>query len=165
MEEEEAAQTIWSWLESSGAAAAMREWTWLYPGVEIAHILGFVVLVGAAFLFDLRLLGFSRRLPVADLGRHLLRWSRASLFVVVPTGFLMFMTNATKLAENPVFRLKLILIALAAVNALAYHLWASRAAGGGEVGAPSPPAAKLSAVVSLLAWAGVISCGRLIAFF
>ena len=67
--EEQDAQTIWSWLESSGIAVAMREWTWLYPIVEIAHIIGFVVLVGAAFLFDLRLLGVSRVLPVIHLAR------------------------------------------------------------------------------------------------
>ena len=45
------------WLETSALAEAMRQWTWLYPGVEIVHIVGFVVLVGAAIMFDLRLLG------------------------------------------------------------------------------------------------------------
>jgi hypothetical protein len=119
--EEQDAQTIWSSLESSGVAVAMREWTWLYPIVEIAHIIGFVVLVGAVFLFDLRLLGVSRGLPVTHLGRHLLRWSCVSLIVVVPTGFLMFMTNATKMAGNPVFRIKLILIVLALQLAVKFN--------------------------------------------
>lgn len=163
--EEPDAQTIWSWLESSGIAVAMREWTWLYPIVEIAHIIGFVVLVGAAFLFDLRLLGVSRGLPVTDLARHLLRWSRASISVVVPTGFLMFMTNATKMAENPVFRIKLILIVLAGINALIFRLWTSNSVEHWNVNESSPLAAKLSAVFSLVAWSAVISCGRLIAFF
>ena len=159
------AQTIWAWLESTGIAVAMREWTWLYPIVEIAHIIGFVVLVGSAFLFDLRLLGVSRGLPVTDLARHLLRWSRLSILVVVPTGFLMFMTNATKMAENPVFRLKLLLIAFAGINALVFHLGTAKSASNWNVDMPSPSAAKLSATFSLLAWSAVISCGRLIAFF
>ena len=163
--EETDASTIWSWLEASGVAVAMREWTWAYPIVEIAHIIGFVVLVGAAFMFDLRLLGVSRSLPVTDLARHLLRWSRASLFVVVPTGFLMFMTNATKLAENPVFRLKLILIALAALNAFVFRRWISSSIESWKIDQTEPFAAKISAAFSLLAWAAVISCGRLIAFF
>lgn len=123
------------------------------------------MLVGAAFLFDLRLLGVSRALPVTHLARHLLRWSRASLFVVVPTGFLMFMTNATKMSENPVFRLKLILIVCAGINALAFHLWTSNSVGRWDVDEPSPRAAKLSALFSLVLWSAVISCGRLIAFF
>lgn len=163
--EETDAQTIWSWLEASGIAVAMREWTWAYPIVEIAHIIGFVVLVGAAFMFDLRLLGVSRWLPITDLARHLLRWSRVSIFVVVPTGFLMFMTNATKLVENPVFRTKLILIALAGINALAFRLWTSSSVEYWKVNKPSPPAAKLSAAFSLMVWSAVISCGRLLAFF
>jgi hypothetical protein len=163
--DEPEAQTIWAWLESSAVAVAMREWTWAYPIVEIAHILSFVVLVGAAFLFDLRLLGVSKGLPVTHLASHLLRWSRASLFIVVPTGFLMFMTNATKMAENPVFRLKLILIVLAGLNALVFRLWTSRSVERWNVNESSPLAAKLSALISLVAWSAVISCGRLIAFF
>ena len=135
------------------------------PIVEITHIIGFVVLVGSAFLFDFRLLGVSRGLPVIDLARHLLRWSRLSVFVVVPTGFLMFMTNAAKMAENPVFRLKLILIALAGTNALIFHLWTASSVANWNVDKSSPPAAKLSAAFSLLTWSAVISCGRLIAFF
>ena len=82
-----AAGPAWQvWLESTGLALAMRQWMWLYPAVEILHILGFIVLVGAAFMFDLRLLGWSRDLPVAGMARHLLRWARASLLLVVPTG-------------------------------------------------------------------------------
>ena len=50
----------------------MRQWHWLYPIVEIVHILGFVVLVGAALIFDLRLLGLARTLPVTGMASHLL---------------------------------------------------------------------------------------------
>lgn len=163
--EEQSAQTIWSLLESSGLAVAMREWAWLYPIIEIAHIVGFVVLVGAAFLFDLRLLGVSRRLPVTHLAHHLLRWSRASLFIVVPTGFLMFMTNATKMVESPVFRVKLIVIVLAGINALIYHVWTTHTVEEWNIDQSPPLAAKLSAAFSLVAWTAVISCGRLIAFW
>ena len=60
------------WLETTGLAVAMRQWLWLYPIVEIVHILGFVVLVGSVAMFDLRLLGVSPRLPVSALARHLL---------------------------------------------------------------------------------------------
>jgi hypothetical protein len=163
--EEAEAQTIWSSLEASGIAVAMREWTWLYPIVEIAHILGFVVLVGSAFMFDLRLLGVSRGLPVTQLANHLLRWSRLSILVVVPTGFLMFMTNASKLVENPVFRAKLVLIVLAGINALVFWYWTSSSVEHWNVQESSTLAAKFSAVFSLVVWSAVISCGRLIAFF
>ena len=35
------------WLETSALAVAMRQWQWLYPIVEILHILGFVLVVAA----------------------------------------------------------------------------------------------------------------------
>jgi hypothetical protein len=54
------------------------------------HIIGFVVLVGSAAMFDIRLLGMSGWLPVDATAHHLLRWSRASLLVVVPSGVLLF---------------------------------------------------------------------------
>ena len=159
------AATIWTWLESTGIAIAMREWTWLYPIVEISHILGFVALVGAAFLFDLRLLGFSPALQITHLADHLLRWSRAGLAVVLPTGFLMFITNASKLVENPVFRIKLLLIILAGINALAFRLWTSSSVDSWDVNEPTP--SPRSSRPCSRYWRGrpVISCGRLIAFF
>lgn len=78
------------WLETSGPAVAMRQWLWLYPIVEIVHLVGFVVLVGSAFMLDARLLGHSRALPVSGLERHLLPWARWGLLLVVPSGALRF---------------------------------------------------------------------------
>jgi hypothetical protein len=152
-------------LESSDLAVAMREWVWLYTAIEITHIIGFVVLVGAAVMFDLRLLGLSRQLPVRELGRHLLRASRTSLLMVVPTGILMFTAHAAKLVANPVMRLKLALIAVAGLNALVFRFWSARTQKDWEVSESAPVAAKLSAVVSIVVWLTVIACGRLIAFF
>jgi hypothetical protein len=154
-----------AWLETSAQAIAMREWAWLYPIVEIVHIVGFVVLVGAAAMFDLRLLGVSRPLPVAAMAQHLLPWARMSLVLVVPSGLMLFAANATELAENPAFRLKLVLIAAAFLNAAAFHKGTFTSVGIWNQDAKTPTAAKLAAVFSLVLWTGVIACGRLLAYF
>ena len=78
------------WLESSAVAVAMRQWLWLYPAVEVLHIAGIAALVGGAVMFDLRLLGVSRGLPVAALAAHLLTWSRVGLGLMAVSGALMF---------------------------------------------------------------------------
>jgi Family of unknown function (DUF6644) len=152
------------WLETSALAVAMRQWTWLYPGVEVAHILGFVFVVGAAVMFDLRLLGLSRHLPVADLARHLLPWSWAGVALVLPTGLMMFAAHATEMAANPALRLKLVLLAVAGINALVFERWTLRSVSAWNRDAAAPAAARLAAVASLLLWVGVISCGRLLAY-
>jgi hypothetical protein len=151
-------------LETSGFAQAMRHWLWLYPIVEIVHILGFVLLVGAAVMFDLRLLGISSRIPVSDLARHLLPWSRIGLGLVAPSGLAMFSAHATEWTENPAFWVKLWLIALAGLNAWAFHRWTFRSVGTWDRHAVAPAAARASAVASLALWVGVLSCGRLLAY-
>jgi hypothetical protein len=69
-------------------------------------MLGFVLVVGGAFFFDLRLLGLGRAMPVSGLATHLLTWARAGFALVSPTGFMMFTAHATEFAANPAFRLK-----------------------------------------------------------
>jgi len=158
--------TGWTgWLEATGPAMAMRQSLWLYPIVEILHIIGFVVLVGSAAMFDLRLLGLSRQLPVTGMERHLLVWARASLLLVVPTGGLMFVAHATEFAGNPAFRLKLFFLVLAGLNAAIFHLRPFREVAGWDRGNIAPWPARLAACLSLALWTGVIACGRLLAYF
>jgi len=157
---------LWlSWLESSALAHAMRQWLWLYPAVEIVHIIGIALLVGAAVMFDLRLLGVSRAIPVVALARHLLPWARTGLAVMAVTGSLMFTAHATEFGASPVFRLKLALIAAGCLNAAIFHRWPFRAVSGWDIGAVTPLAAKAAAVASLLLWTSAIACGRLLAYF
>jgi hypothetical protein len=152
------------WLETSGLAVAMRQWLWLYPAVEILHILGFVMVVGAGFYFDLRLLGFARGVRVSALADHLLTWARRAFPAILVTGFMMFSAHATEMADNPAFRVKLLLILAAVVNAAAFHRWPFRSVARWDVAAATPPWARVAAIVSLCCWTGAIVCGRLLAY-
>lgn len=152
------------WLESTAVATAMRQWLWLYPIVEIVHILGFVVLVGAAFLFDLRLLGLARHLQVTGLARHHLWWARFALLLIAPSGLLMFAAHATEMAANPAFQVKLALMVLAGLNAAIFRRGVFRSASSWDRDQIAPGGAKLAAVLSLALWTGVIACGRLLAY-
>ena len=154
----------WAWLEASALAKAMRGWLWLYPIVEIIHILGFVMLVGAVAMFDLRLLGLSRNISVRALGRHLLRWSLAGLIFVVPAGLMMFSAHPGDFANNKLFILKLGLIVAAGINAATFHLGVYRGAANWDSGIAVPAAAKIHALFSIAIWIAVISCGRLLAY-
>lgn len=152
------------WLENTAVATAMRQWLWLYPIVEIVHILGFVVLVGAAVLFDLRLLGLARHLSVTGLARHHLWWARVALVLIAPSGLLMFAAHAAEMAANPAFQVKLALIVVAGVNAAAFHRGVFRSVESWDREMAAPGGARLAAVVSLVSWTGVIACGRLLAY-
>ena len=156
--------TAFAAIERSALAIAMRQELWLYPSVQILHILGFVMLVGAIALVDLRLLGLSRQLPVRDLVRHALPWVLGALLVIVPTGLLMFLAGATDLVANRAFVAKLALIFAAGVNAAAFYAGPWRGVAQWDRGAPAPLAARAHAALSLMIWTGVIACGRLLAY-
>lgn len=150
-------------LENSGLATLIRQSTWLYPILEIIHIMGIVLLAGAAFLFDLRLLGLSRNLPVTDLANHLLPWSRRGLYLIVPSGLLLFSTNAVTLAADPVFQFKMAFLGIGLVNAGIFQLFFfPEALRWQQKGIPI--AAKITALCSMLVWLVVIACGRLLAY-
>jgi hypothetical protein len=153
------------WLEHTGLGVAMRQWRWLYPVVEILHIFGIVLLAGAAAMWDLRLLGVSRRLPVSLMERHLLPWARVGFAIVLPTGLMMFVAHAMEMATNPAFQVKVALISLALLNAALFHRGVFRSVEGWDVERVAPVPARIAAGVSLALWAGVIACGRLLAYF
>ncbi|HSD41548.1 MAG TPA: DUF6644 family protein [Burkholderiales bacterium] len=157
-------QELLSILEHSSLAEVMRHSLWTYPIVEIVHISGFVILVGAVVLFDLRLLGFSRTVSVRSLERHLLPWAWVAFLLIVPSGVAMLSAHATEFAANPAFRVKLALIAFAGLNALAFHNGVYRSVSSWDQHQPTPGRAKASALLSLMIWFGVITCGRLIAY-
>ena len=151
-------------LESMPLAVAMRQELWLYPAIEILHIAGFVVLVGSIAMLDLRLLGFSRALPVSVLTRHVVPWTIGAFVVILPSGLLMFTAHASDFLNNPVFLVKLLLIMFAAINAGLFHAGVYRSVALWDRDAVPPPRARLHAVASLLLWFSVIACGRLLAY-
>jgi hypothetical protein len=155
---------VFEWLESSAFAQYISHSHLLYPVIETVHIVGFVFLVGSAFLFDLRLLGVSKKIPVTDLAKHLLPWSRRSLLLVIPSGFMLFMTQATSLSDNRVFGLKLILIILALSNAGFFHRFTFRSVSRWDHLQPASTAAKAAGIISLTLWTAVLTCGRFLAY-
>jgi hypothetical protein len=160
---EAAGGTGWlEWLAATPAAQAMRAGAWLYPAVEIVHIAAFAVLVGAVAMFDLRVLGLGRTLPLRPLACHLLPWSVAGMVFAAASGLLLFCAQAPQLAASRVFFLKLALVGAAALNAWGFHAGPWRNVDRWQDGAPVR--ARLHAALSLLLWLAVIACGRLVAY-
>lgn len=156
-------------VEATGIGRAMRESLWAFPIAETIHIAAFALVVGSIIVLDLRLLGLSRRIPLARLSAHILPWTLAAFLVAMTSGLTMFTAHAADYLGNPVFMLKMGLILAAGVNAAMLHVGAMRAAGrwdaeAGDVDAGTPWRVRIAAAVSILLWLGVIACGRLLAY-
>jgi hypothetical protein len=160
--EQQPAASIFLALQESALGHTMRSSPALYPAVEILHIIGFIVLVGSILALDLRLLGLARAIPIQPMAQLLLPMSRFGFLLAISMGFLLFSADASHVVRNPAFQSKLILIAAALVNVVVAQLgpWRRMAQWGSE----APGSAKVTALLSLLLWLGVVCAGRLIAY-
>lgn len=153
------------WLSQTPIARWMQNEVWAYPIAEIVHIFGIGLLVGAAALFDLRLLGVGRSaLSVTFAVRFLLRTARVGFVIAVSSGALLFLTNTFGFAANRAFQVKMLLLMAALANILIFHLGVYRSVARWDVNAPTPLPARLAAIISLISWLAIIAAGRLIAY-
>lgn len=153
------------WLEHTSIGTHVRESLWLFPAIETLHLFGIVLLVGSTSFFDLRLLNLAMKdQPVSRIVGKLQGFVWAGFLTQVTTGFLMFASEATKMYINDAFRLKMLMIVVAGLNAGVFHFTAYRSADKWGSSGTTPFAAKFAGVLSILLWFGIVAAGRWIAF-
>ena len=130
--------------------------TWLYPVLEIVHIVGIALLLGSLVLFELRVFGLGAELPLGPLARLALPLTLAGFGLAAFSGLSMFATQPDELLANRVFIIKMGMVMLAGCNAGIFH------ARGGLTRLDG--VARLQAVLSMVLWLTVISLGRWIAY-
>jgi hypothetical protein len=153
------------WLENSSWATAIHQSLWLFPMLETAHLFGIVSLVGATSALDLRLIGLTMKgEPVSRIAGRLLPWAWAGLTIQVVTGFCLFASEATRCFENKAFRIKMVMLVLAGLNALIFHETVYRRVTTWDEAPATPLGAKFAGCCSILLWFGIVAAGRWIAF-
>lgn len=154
-----------AWLGDTPWSVALHESLYVWPLVESTHVLTLTVFVGTAVMLDLRLLGLTlRHVPASELTSRLLPWTRGGFAVMVATGLLLFYATPLTYYQSLFFRVKILLLAAAVVNISVFHSRTHRTVAAWDLAVPAPRAARVAAVVSLLAWSSVVVTGRLIAY-
>jgi hypothetical protein len=143
-------------LEASGPAAFFRTSFYLYPLLSAAHILAIGAIVTCAILMDLRVIGFGKSVSAERVIKYLRPVAVTALCIAVLTGLLLFSVRPVHYVENTAFRIKLVLVAAAVLNALAFSV-ASRRVGPRRL-------LPTLAVVSLLLWPSALIAGRFVGF-
>src|ERR1700687_4218233 len=153
--------TFCQWLENTSMGTAVRESGWLFPTIETGHLFGIISLVASTSILDLRLLNLAfRRESVSNLAAKCMVWAWAGFAVQVVTGFLLFSSEATKMYGSRVFQIKMLLILLAGLNVLVFHVIAYRKVAEWENAPVTPLSAKFAGCVSILLWFGIVAAGR-----
>ena len=146
-------------------STAIRETSWIIPGVQSIHIVAIAGVVGAAIVMDLRLAGVlaTDEAPRAVVKRHL-PWMWSSLALLLASGFVLGLGEPYRVLMNPVFWAKMALVLTGFVLTLLfrypilhpdYRIEHARAAA----------LVKPLAWASLAIWVAVVFCGRWIAYY
>jgi len=153
------------WLEGLAWTTAIRESGWGYPLIETSHVASIVAFAGLVIMMDLRLVGVAfTHAPLAQIQRRLFPWQMAGLVPSTATGLLLCCIDPVRYYGNVSFRVKLVLLALAGLNALAFHLKTRRRDGQWDEDPQATATARLAGAASLLLWSAIIVSGRLIAY-
>lgn len=153
------------WLADTPWSIALHESLYVWPLVESTHVLTLTLFVGTAVILDLRLLGLVLpQVPASEFTSRLLPWTRAAFAIMTLTGVLLFYATPVTYYQSLFFRIKVLLLLVAGVNVWYFHGRTERGIAGWDLAARPPRAARVAAIVSLVAWAGVVVAGRLVAY-
>ena len=165
------------WLDATALSTWLKESpsVWAFPTVLTLHTTGMGVLVGASYVFDLRLLGIGRNVPLSSY-RWVFPTLAVGLGVNIVTGILLFIKDPTHWGTAFPFFVKMGLVIASAATVVPMR---SLVLGSGAEQRPSTDARgvpssvegrdvsnnmRLLAIASILAWSGAITAGRLLAY-
>jgi hypothetical protein len=148
---------VWAALQESNFAALIRNSTYIYPIANITHVVAVVAFFGVVATMDLGMLRKFSGISARELVVRLRSIAFGILIVIVLAGSILFAAEATALARNVAFQLKMAAILLALLN-VGLNTWSLRAYG------ESSFAVRFSAGFSLVAWLVIAALGRSIAY-
>jgi hypothetical protein len=155
--------STFAWLEGLAWTTALRESPFGYPLIETSHVACIVVFAGLVIMMDLRLVGLAfTQAPLAQIQRRLFPWQMATFVPSMATGILLFCVDPLRYYRNVFFLAKLVLLVLAGLNALAFHLKTYRRAEAWDEDPQVTTMARLAGAASLLIWSLTIVSSRLI---
>jgi hypothetical protein len=152
-------------LYDSAWSTALRESLYMYPLVESTHVLTLGLFVGLTIMWDLRLLGVAfTSIPISDMSRRILPWSRAGFYIMIATGALLFFAIPVRNYQNIFFRAKMIMLVFALANIWFFHTRTEKSIAKWDTALRPPRRVRVAAVVSIALWCLIVVAGRMSAY-
>ena len=150
-------------IEGSSINNFILSTTWLWPFLEILHFIGLSLLLGSMLVIDVHLAGYAQSMNVERISA-LLPIAVIGFFVNALTGLLFFLGDPARYTINIGFQLKMLLIAIAGINALLFVVKVKPDMQNWNPYGDTSKTAKAIAYISLLLWFSVLLLGRLIPY-
>lgn len=150
------------WLQNTGIARMVQESIWGYPIVLSSHAVGMAILAGIVLMINFRILGLAPAIPLSAL-KTMFRFAMVGLVINLVSGLMLFVANADAFYESNPFRIKIILLIVGITLMVKMSGQFFDRTDSVEDMVPTKQV-KTMAVISSVAWFGVIIAGRLIAY-
>lgn len=157
-------QALIDFLNSTDINAYIQNNAWVWPTMEMIHFAGLCLLLGSLLIIDLSVIGFAPNIPLKVVDKFIIA-TLIGFTLNAITGGLFFIGDPDRYAVNIAFRIKIVFIALAGLNALyfTFRVRPQIQAGANnftELGFN----ARLSTAISLTLWTTIIVLGRFIPY-
>jgi len=144
---------MWEAMEQMGWVKTLSSTGWMYASVSVIHYLTMFWFIGSMAVVDLRVMGVAaRKRNLSELAAQIFPWAWTGLVLAIVSGFFMFLTDAGDWAPDPVFHVKLALIAVSIILAIIVQYLIPKWSTAVEI----PPWAKVVAAIALLSWIATI---------
>ncbi len=148
------------WAEDTSLGNVIRNHQYPFAVIEVVHLFGLTLLLGAVFLMSLRLFGFILLdTPVSKVAKQLGWISLLGLVTVTVTGFSLFASEALKCFSNDMYWYKMAFF----FPATLFHFTVYRKVTRSEKSKPFLRG--LTGFLALFLWFGVAVFGRAIGYF
>ena len=153
------------WLEDQPWTTSWRESAWGYPAIETSHVVSIIMFAGFVVMMDLRLVGAAfKETPFSYIQSRLFPLQMVGMAISTLTGMMLLVIDPMRFYNNIFFWLKVGMLLIAGVNAIAFHLTTYKSVAAWDRDVRVPFGARVAGVASLALWSGVIVSGRLIAY-
>src|SRR5277367_2512419 len=107
---------FFTWCENSGLGSTIRNSPWMFPILEVVHLLALAVIGGAVLMINLRMFGLGlNRQPLREVAADIRPFLMGSLLMMIASGLLLFVSEAIKCYYHGAFWFKMASLLLAIV--------------------------------------------------
>jgi hypothetical protein len=153
-------QALYKWIDQTWVSQYLQSSTYTFPVIEVIHLIGLTMLVGAACTVCLRLFGLGINRPASEIHEGLAMWTWVGLVVVVSTGLILTIAEPIKLSNNVAFPYKLSFLGVG----LGFHFFGYLSLLKPGRAESSPLLSRIVASAILVCWFGAGVAGRAIGF-
>ena len=158
-------KSLTAWLAGTRASHALQDVSWIIPSVQVIHILAIAIVLSSVVMIDLRIFGLAgARTTMSETARRYVPPAWGALVVLACSGAVLIVAEPGRSLINPVFQLKMVMLAAAVAVTAAFQVSVQRSAPVWDLAAGRGIIAKGLAIPTLLLWFAIAVAGRWIAY-